>query len=215
MPPADREIRLAPSQADFDKVVFEPKTIPASGSADWKRLAQKRYSHQFYPSAGSRLTPSSLNFPCVYIASSLKTTVAEVWGDRLYAAREAKKKIFSIPAVEAATWAYLDVKVVTQLLLCDLTDADTRGAVGIEGGTLNCPKLAVPQAWAEVIANHPLRVDGIKYRSRHTDEVCVVAWSRGDGSVEAKLQFTLAGEFDHSTPAYELAKTMNIGLSFP
>lgn len=183
----------------------------------WCRLYRKEFAEQFYPSTGSRLTPSSGTFPCVYLALSKETTVAEVWGDRLAAQRDSAAGVYVIPADQAKRWGYLELKSLpTDLKICDFFDADTRLAVGIESGTLYSTDLTLPQAWAERIAKHPAHFDGIRYRSRHTDEACLVLWSRAAAPkpLAQSLQFNPAGEFIESDAAYLLAGKIGIRLAF-
>lgn len=172
---------------------------------------------QFFPSKGSRLTPSSGDFPCVYLAADQETTVAEVWGDRFAAHRTASSGPYVISQDQARRWAYLETgPLPSDLRLCDLTDGDTRLAAGIDSATLYTPDLRLPQLWAERIARHPARFDGISYRSRHTELACLVLWSRSDDPLplEKRLTFQPAGGFLESTAAYNLAAKTGIRLAF-
>lgn len=205
-----------------DQTVFDQRDIPTLKSASlrvlpWYRLYRKEFAGQFFPSRGSRLTPDSGDYPCVYLALSEETTVAEVWGDRLSAQRDLGGDVFVIPSDQAKRWAYLELShLPVDLKICDLFDADTRLALGIDSGSLYTTDLAFPQAWAQRIACHPARFDGIRYRSRHTDEGCLVLWSRADDAVplSTQLRFRAAGEFIDSDAAYILAGKIGIRLAF-
>lgn len=183
----------------------------------WHRLCRVEFPGQFFPSKGSRLTPASGDFPCVYLAADRETTVAEVWGDRFAAHRAGGAGIYVITRAQASRWAYLEAMPLPgDLRLCDLNDMDTRLAVGIDAGTLYAAGLGLPQLWAERIARHPARFDGIAYRSRHTDQACLVLWSREDDPqpLEKRLTFRAAGGFVDSDAAHILAGKCGIRLSF-
>ncbi len=215
---ADRVIRQAPEQAAFDR-----RSIPVTPLSDtvgetWHRLYRKEFANQFFPSPGSRLTPESGDFPCIYLASSRLTTVAEVWGDRMAAHRDLGREVYVIPLPQAERWAYLEVSNLPgDLRLCDLTDSETRLATGLDAGALYASDLAIPRAWAERIAQHPARFDGIRYRGRHTDELCLVLWDRGGETpsrLSERIHFANSGEFAESDEANELAAKIGIRLSF-
>ncbi len=105
-----------------------------------------------------------------------------MWGDQFYARKERGGKVFSINGTLADRYEFHALKKpLPHLRLCDLTDPHTRAGVGIDSGTRFAPDLRVPRAWARVLALHPANLDGIVYRSRHTDLECVVLWSRPKG----------------------------------
>ena len=195
-----------------------PVTAPDGIAVNfWYRLARVEFPSQFFASPGSRLTPDNRAFPCVYLGASLETTVAEVWGDRFAAQRDSGQSLYVISASHAQKWAYLRAFPLPPLLrLCDLTDATTRLAAGIDSSTLYSPDLTIPQEWATRIACHPARFDGIHYRSRHTDESCLVLWSRVDEvrPLSQQLIFAPHGDFAESDAAYTLAGKIGVQLSF-
>ncbi len=213
----NRDLRLPPDQASFDQRPIPVREWRSRSKWNWFRLYRVAYPNQFFASKGSRLTPSSGAFPCVYLAASLETTVAEVWGDRLAAHRDAGGEIYVITCQQASQWAYVKaLELPTSLRLCDLTDSDTRLAVGIESGSLYSTDLAVPQLWAERIARHPAHFDGICYRSRHTDELCLVLWTRPerDPSLEQVLRFESDVPFAHSEAAHMVAGKIGVRIAF-
>lgn len=212
-----RELRLPPTQADFDTRALPVSDLRGRSGQPWFRLHRVEYANRFYPSKGSRLTPISGDFPCVYLAASLETTVAEVWGDRFAALREAGGTVHVISRSQAEKWTYLEAgPLPAELRVCDLTDADTRLAAGLDSGTLYAIDLEVPQAWAECMARHPLQFDGIRYRSRHTDEDCLVLWTRPERrpALDETLSFRPAGAFLNSDAAFILAGKIGVRLSF-
>lgn len=212
-----REIRLPPDQAVFDKRAIPVSDLRMEINLSWFRLCRVEFPGQFYPSKGSRLTPASGAFPCVYLAASLETTVAEVWGDRLAAHRDAGGAVHVIARSQAETWAFLETEPLPPTLrLCNLMDSDTRLAAGMDSGALYAADLTVPQAWAERIARHPALFDGIRYRSRHTDEACLVLWTRPERrpALDQMLRFQPAGPFLDSDAAFILAGKIGVRLSF-
>ena len=207
-----REIRPAPTQAEFDK-----RVIPDTGQSLPRatRLCNPTYPSQFYASPGSRFTPSSLKFPTVYLAVGKETAVAELWGDRFAAQRAKGLDIYVIPAAEAAKSAFLDVDPVPPARLCDLTNGDVMIAVGIDNTTLTTTDLKIPQEWAERIAHHPAKFDGIRYFSRHTNDPCIALWLRPGGpDYTTLLKFGAPVPFLDSTPAHALAAKCGLRLSF-
>lgn len=220
----DRTERIAPPPPGYPNDVPVCHEEKLSGVA-WVRLGNRVYPKPFYASLKSRLTPSSELFPCVYIAASLETAVAEIWGDRWTMAKKRGKEIFVITAEKADELVFLQAGALPKLDLCDLTDATTQLRLGIDAATLFTPDLRIPQAWAEMIASHPNRYDGIIYQSRHTGETCVVLWLRSklssgvwpeDGKkLDELVTFTPIGGFRESAAAYSVAHKIGIKLSWP
>jgi RES domain-containing protein len=212
-----RTLRPAPAQAAFDRRVL-PVTLGATlPMTPWFRLYRKAYASQFYASKGSRLTPWSGDFPCVYLAQRKETTVAEVWGDRLAAQQALEAEVYAISRAQASQWAYLRVgPLPPSLRLCDLTAAATQLAVGLDAATLFQPDLEGPQRWADCLARHPADFDGILYPSRHTGEKCLVLWQRpnSSGRLEEALKWEEEGKFVGSEEAYILAGRLGIQLAF-
>jgi len=212
-----RSVRQPPEQAVFDAISIPPGAVAEVLAArdSWHRLARLVFASQLYASPATRLTPRSRVYPCVYLAENEETAVAEVWGDRFYAQRESGRRLFSIEQSEADQWGFFRIAQLPALNLCDLTDAAVKLATGIDSATLYSTDLAVPQGWAECVARHPQKFDGILYRSRHTEGLCIVAWNRPDRRLELEMSFVLAGPFLHSTASYAVAKKTGIVLSFP
>ncbi len=211
----DREKRVAPPPAGF------PPGVPVAGndrlpSVAWVRLANIAYANHFFVSLKSRLTPSSGRFPCVYLAPRPETAVAELWGDRWVLATQRGQSVFVIPADKAAEQWFFTAGPLFPLRLCDFTDADTLLALRLDAAAIYTADLAIPQAWAEMIANHPNAYDGIIYRSRHTGETCLVLWNRpGANNLSAKISFVASESFRESRAAYAIAEKIGIKLSFP
>jgi RES domain-containing protein len=212
-----RTLRQVPAQEGFDRRVLPVTLGAALPMTPWFRLYRKAYTSQFFASKGSRLTPWSGAFPCVYLAQRKETTVAEVWGDRLAAQQALGAEVYAISRAQASQWAYLRVgPLPPSLRLCDLTAAATLLAVGLDAATLFQPDLEGPQRWAECLARHPAEFDGILYPSRHTGEKCLVLWQRPSRaeSLEGALEWGEEGEFFGSEEAYLLAGRLGIQLAF-
>jgi hypothetical protein len=206
----DRVLRDPLPQAEFDGIAIPSAPPPTAWPS--VRLATKGFASQFYVHPDSRLTPLSGDFPCVYLGENKATAIAEKWGDRFYGSR--KLGVFTIPRMLAATGEFLTTPLPA-LTVCDWTDPQVRLAIGIEGGTQNATDIALPRLWAERVARHPAKYDGILYRSRHTDQLCVVLWLRPGGrALESELHFTSCGEFRDAPEAYAVAARCGLRLAF-
>jgi len=210
-------VRKAPDAAIFDGRTIRVTPAAALHAGPWFRLAQTAYSDPFYPNPGSRFTPQSLAFPCVYLAVDKATTVSEVYGDRMSLAQEAGDKFFTIAKAEASAYAYAAVaKLPDPLAICDLTDSETLLNTGLDITSYHDHDLAVPQEWAERIVQHPTKFDGMQYRSRHTDKHCLVIWNRPGSARDFRAEITFAadGPFLHSKEAFGAAIMRGLKLSF-
>lgn len=183
----------------------------------WINLGNKTYTDPFYPSEKGRLTPASKQFPCLYAANNHRTSVAEIWGDRFTLQRDAGVSDYEIRAKAAEPYEFRRVNVGPgrpRLQLCNLSDANTRLALGIESGTLYSPDIAITRVWAEMIATHRQEFDGIMYSSRLTGEECIVLWSSRRRPTLDGLVVEEDSPFLKSPHAYELAGTIGIKLAF-
>src|SRR5690606_373713 len=136
----------------------------------WVNLRFAEFSNAerlFYASAGARFTPYSLNVPCLYLAKEEKSSYLELYGDRLYAARHTGRQMI-LPESELNRRVFVSVQTGT-LHLCDLTQKGGGSRLHLDAGTLWASNLEHPQKFAEAIYHHPAQVDGIRYKSRHTD----------------------------------------------
>jgi hypothetical protein len=210
----DRALRQPAPQPEFDQLRIPTPPLPPDLPRE--RLANARYVSQFYANPQSRLTPISRAFPCVYLGATRQTAIAEVWSDRLWSYRErGLAGPYSIAKSLATGFAFMEVARLPALKLCDLTHADVRMSLGLEAGTLYSPDLQLPQTWAERIALHPQRFDGIIYRSRLTDELCLVLWLRPGGrALDKEIAFNLTDPFYDSPDAYAVAAKCGVRLAF-
>lgn len=214
-PPSHRELRVVlpgPQVAKARLPIFDSSSL---AGIEWIRLAQKKFTSQFYPSRKSRFTPDSWEFPCCYLGQDMLTSTAEVIGDRLALNIRKKISITVFPKKEAQEMHYLSLLKFPELKLCNLTDRDTRLALNFEAGAMMTPDLSIPQAWAQAVAEHKNGYDGIFYRSRHTDLACVVLWNRkGRRALKKDVIFAPMGEFYCADAAYELARKMGTKIAF-
>jgi RES domain-containing protein len=212
-----RRVRKAPDAAIFDARTIRVTLAASLQSGPWFRLAQTAYLDPFYPNPGSRFTPKSLAFPCIYLAVDKATTVSEVYGDRMALAQEAGDKFYTITKAEASAYAYATIaKLPDPLAICDLTDSETLLNTGLDITSYHDDDLATPQEWAERIVHHPAKFDGIQYRSRHTDKHCLVIWNRPGSKRDFRtaMAFDADGPFLHSKEAFVSATMRGLKLSF-
>ena len=215
-----RRSRVAPPPSGLREAVipvFTETRLTTGSFADvtWTRLHHVAYPNRFHSSLKSRLTPASGAYPCVYLAPSAETAVAEIWGDQMVLEKGRGEDVFAIPKKKAHTYGFLVADSIPPVRLCDFTHGETLLSIGLDFGTLYSPDLAVTQQWAEAVAAHDARFDGIVYRSRHTGEECVVLWLRPGGRpLDRELTFRAAEPFVDSDAAYKVAESIGITLAF-
>src|SRR5437660_12806993 len=103
---SDREVRPAPDPGVFNSRPLVSTSDPLKLEGPWWRLSRKCFPSEFFASPGSRLTPISRSFPCVYLACDHKTVVGEIYGDRFARAQKDGKAVFKIATTDATTYAY-------------------------------------------------------------------------------------------------------------
>lgn len=173
-----RSPRLPLAQPAFDELEMPVSVVKPQGWINLRFVAFSHGEHLFYANAAGRLTPHSLNIPCLYLAKEEKTAFMELYGDRLYAARHAGKPMI-LPESELHRRIFLRVQT-DSLRICDLTQKGGGPKLHLDAGTLWASNFEYPQKFAEAIYHHPAQVDGICYKSRHTNETCLVVWNRPD-----------------------------------
>jgi hypothetical protein len=139
---------------------------------------------------GNRFTPSDGRYSVCYLGDGTRTCFLETFGDELYSARS---------RLARARWLS---KVVVRLrfpeiFVCDLTDENVLTSMGVDKGSLYANDVAIPQAWAKAIMNHPAGFQGILYASRFAGR-CLAAFDvPGLASHIRELQrFDLNGSSD-------------------
>lgn len=96
----------------------------------------------------------------------------------MYAARQAGVQLI-LPETELNRRVFVAIRTES-LRLCDLVRKGGGSKLHLDTGTLWASDFEYPQKFAEAIYHHPAKVDGLRYRSRHTDEICLAVWSRRD-----------------------------------
>ena len=201
-----------PLQADFDAINFA--SAPLSPSLPDIRLADARYTSQFYVNPKSRLTPISGAFPCVYLGLTKQTAICEIYGDKCYLTRTKKLAVHAIATKYAQRLRFLKPPLPA-LNLCNWTDSGMRLSCGIDSSAIMALNFKITRTWAERVARHPANFDGIYYRSRHTDEPCLVLWLRPGGRrLDHELNFSDAGAFLASLDAYAESARCQVKLAF-
>ncbi len=185
----DREPRLPLAQAEFDKLEMPTVEIEPR---EWVNLRFRQYANQddlFIARPGARLTPRSMKVPCLYLAGEMSTSFMELYGDRLYAAK-VEGKVLGMPELEIDERIFVKVRT-PKLRLCDLVKPGGAKKLNLDQGTLWAADLKFPQLFAEAILKHPAGVDGILYKSRHTDSVCAVVWNLAAATMVKKSEVPL------------------------
>jgi len=180
-----RKPRQPIEQSEFDRLPMATHTVAARR---WVNLRFAKWANEktlFYANPESRLTPVRMDVPCLYLAQTEASAFQELYGDKLYLAKEAKAQLL-ITEEECKERVFVTVQT-KEVVLCDLVDEGAAQKIGLDSGTLYDEQLSFPQSFAERIYHHPARVDGIRYLSRHTNERCVVLWERTPNSGLAKL----------------------------
>jgi hypothetical protein len=131
---------------------------------DWDARETSRFSHPTLP------------FPVLYLAGTKFTAFWECLGDELNDQPQGEKALSASHALSSRRWIRFSVN--PSLRVADVTDADTLRAMGTDGAAL-LADYKVTQHWAEVLMQHPAKLDGIRYRSRlDNDQNCLAVFGR-------------------------------------
>lgn len=139
----------------------------------------------FGKSANNRFTPKNSPFGVLYAGEDLPTTLFEVFGDEMFE-----------NDCRVRAWRWMSYRIskmrIPSVVICDLSDEQTRTALRVDLSTLMTPEIEVPQEWALAIMNHPTEVDGIQYQSRFTSRKCLALFNRRE--IGSKISTTPLGE---------------------
>lgn len=197
-----RDFRWPPTQQAFDELPLEVTRIE---SRHWWNLRWKQHAVRdkfLFASENGRFTPAGGTTPCIYLSPSPRTSFRELYGDKLYGAKNAGRLLeFSVERMKAQVFVQVEIP---PLRVCDLTNGQHLEAVGIDVATVTAPAIQYPRVWAERILRHPAQFDGIQYENRHTKEVCVVAWARYEPRVAESPSVVESRLMDH-VGAYTLS----------
>ena len=174
-PKALRHLRSPVPQSEFNAKTLATRLVePAKWvNLRWRRFATKK--DLFFSSASARLTPDGGKTGCLYLASDERTAFLELYGDKIHLAHEAGAN----PIIEANDFlerVFIDVDLPA-ITLVDLTTGAGLQSIDIDLGTLFAADPKYPRAFAQSVFDHPAKVDGFLYESRHSKERCAVVWS--------------------------------------
>ena len=170
-----RHLRSPVPKAEFGALKPVSKTLDPS---KWVNLRWREYATKkdlFFASESARLTPAKGKARCLYLAPDERTAFLELYGDKIHLAHEAD----TVPIIEANDFierVFLNVSLPT-VTLVDLTAGGGLESIGIDLGTLYAADPQFPRAFAQSVLEHPAKVDGFLYESRHTKGHCAVVWS--------------------------------------
>jgi hypothetical protein len=86
------------------------------------------------------------------------------------------------------------------LQICDLTDPQTLAALIVDYAALMNEKLEIPQEWGLAIQKHPLKFQGIKYKSRFNDRICLGIFDQDEIRSQLRIVRSL-GPLEQHDPA--------------
>lgn len=173
---ASRPIRLPPKD-------FNDKPLPVSIVRNFKGLrlhGAARPPIQFRNVSSHRFSHPSASSGLMYLAEDLESCLWECFGDSILDPGTA------LPHSIWMSRKLSEIKAITQLRICDLTETKTRSALKVDLSALKHTNLNIPQAWGLAIMNHPEVVDGFQFTSRFTNRRCTVLF--GDARIASILK---------------------------
>jgi hypothetical protein len=110
-------------------------------------------------------------YPYLYLGCDMATCLFERFGDEMYD---------RTLAIAFSLWQGHSITAirVPAMHLCDLTSAKTLSALRVDLSTLMHNDLKTPQAWGLALQRHPANFQGIKFKSRFNDKVCLAIFNR-------------------------------------
>lgn len=130
----------------------------------------------FFASHSGRLTPSSGQIPCLYLARNRETAFHEIYGDDLDAA-EKHGLPFYLTKSDLQNRLLLKTSEAVTVRLYDLSAEKGAKRIGLDLGTLYDASVDFSREFAQRLHDHPLKFDGILYLSRQTQSLCIVLWA--------------------------------------
>lgn len=176
--PALRPVRLPP--ADFRDVRVP---ITRQKRRLWYRVHQSTYPARFFSlNASHRFSHPECPFEFLYLGGDPATCLFERFGDIAY-----DRKL----AIANSIWRAYSISSleVPQITVCDLTNAKTLSALRVDLAALTNNDLKIAQAWGLAIQQHPANFEGIKFKSRFNNKVCLAVFRKQslEERVEEKL----------------------------
>ena len=169
-------------------------TTKVVSAATWCNLRWRQFASRkdlFYVSASARFTPAHGKVSCLYLAPTERTCFLELYGDKFSGDRE-NGRMPRMEAVDFLERTFLEVNA-PDLLLADLVKGEAIEAIHLDQGTIYAADVEYPRYFAQAIFDHPTKVDGILYESRHTKEHCAVVWCARAPNL-ANVPFVSTGE---------------------
>jgi RES domain-containing protein len=167
-----RRLREPLERPAFDALAIPHRDAHFNGWVSLRYRTDATLARLLFENPASRLTPPGV--PCIYLAPTEAVSFWEINGDQVYAARLAHKT-FRVAASELKARVFVQFGRL-RARVADLSDATTRSITGLDSASLYVSHVTLPKLWATRFHNHPAGFDGIMYRSRHTDDPCVVLW---------------------------------------
>ena len=153
---------------------FEESSVPVTkqGSKTWFRVHRAEFSPvHFSLRRHHRFSHEDCPYDVLYLASSIKTGLWEVFGDNL---------LFNERAISSSHWGGFAISKVTlpALRVCAVSQQRTRSAMGVEKSALLAADLSVPQAWGRAVQQHRAEFQALQYTSRFDDKPCLALFDR-------------------------------------
>lgn len=148
-----------------------------ASALDFQLRSFHRFSHPDYP------------HPILYLASNLRTSLWEVFGDDLFQQER---------TIAQCRWDSYNVSTIQlpALRVCAVNQERTRAAMSVDKSSLLASQLDIPKAWSLAIQNHPANFAAIHYTSRFVDHLCLALFDRDD--LRHNLEATALGSLnDH------------------
>ena len=166
---------------------FSSRSVPVTHQAarSWFRVHRTgALAVQFGIHAHHRFSHPKSPFPLLYVGGSIPTCLWEYFGDDVFGGNR---------VISARKWdgCSLSKIEVPQLIVCAFGQESTRDSMGVDKASLLSTDLAVPQAWALAVQEHPSAFGAIKYNSRFIDQQCLALFDRS--GMRAKIRETLLG----------------------
>ena len=179
-----------------------PKT--RQPTRNWFRVHQSRYATAYFSlDTHHRFSHKSCPYPFLYLGVDIDTCLFERFGDLAY---EQQKTL------PQSIWNAHSTSIVQvpEIHVCDLTNAKTLSALMVDLSALVHNDLAIPQEWGLAIQQHPANFQGIKFKSRFNDKVCLALFQR-DG-IETRLKGNLIDKLPNNDTAVDWLDKHKINL---
>lgn len=187
---------------------FEARPIPVASTkpSKWSRLHSEGFDPIYFSKNDeNRYSAASAPHGALYVGADAETCLMEIYGDRIYGFKQKGEPV----VLSDADWRtrHATRLAVPPLKLCDFTDRKTLQECGVDSASLMSSDLTVPQAWGSAVMAHPLQFDGIQFRSRFTNGLCLAIFERKRGiKISDKLgPITKMAEGDHLLDRFKIA----------